>query len=93
MEKLKTRLTLSFTIICLMILSLNIYSQNKQKKDSILLSVRVKDKWGYIDKTGKIQIKPQFDWAETFEQGISKVTVGDKIGYINKNGKYIWNPS
>lgn len=50
-------------------------------------------KWGYIDKSGKLVIKPQFDGAELFEGGLARVRVGDKYGYINKNGQYVWKPS
>ncbi len=92
MGKLKTRLTLSFTIICLMILSLNVYSQSEQQKDSILLPVRVKDKWGYINEKGKIVIKPRFWAAEDFSEGFAIVRDEDRrFYYIDKTGKSITN--
>jgi hypothetical protein len=43
-------------------------------------------KYGYIDKTGKIVIKPQFDFAESFSEGLAWVSISGKDGYINKTG-------
>lgn len=42
---------------------------------------------GYIDKTGKIIINPQFDTAGAFNEGIAIVSTGGKFGYIDKTGK------
>jgi hypothetical protein len=50
-------------------------------------------KWGYIDKTGKMVINPQFDEAGQFTEGLALVTVGGRIGYIDNTGRYIWNPT
>jgi hypothetical protein len=33
-----------------------------------LAVVKIEDKWGYIDKTGKIVINPQFDDAGGFHK-------------------------
>ena len=46
-----------------------------------------------MNKMGKVVIRPQFDQAGEFYQGIVPVTVGDKSGYIDKTGKYIWKPT
>ena len=52
--------------------------------------------WGYIDKTGKMVIKPQFLEAGTFNEGIAVVGVvidGKKVfGYIDNSGDWIINP-
>ena len=73
-----------------------------------LACVAVDGKIGYMDRTGKIVIKPQFDVATPFNNGIASVAlgkyelqegvshfvrIGDKWGYIDKNGKYLWPPS
>jgi hypothetical protein len=69
-----------------------------------LAAVSVGDKWGYIDKTGKFVINPQYDSALQFENGIAEVGLKvprkpDSImddyqyGYIDRTGKYIWQPS
>ncbi len=35
-------------------------------------------------KTGEFVIKPQFDFARDFSEGLAAVKVGDKWGYIHK---------
>jgi glucan-binding YG repeat protein len=62
------------------------------------------DKWGYVDKTGKVVINPQFDLASSFEEGLAAVNTGyamgnanyprlnGKWGYLDKTGKYAINP-
>ena len=48
-------------------------------------------KFGSIDKTGKIIIKPQFDDVRDFNNGLARVKFfSGKIGYIDKIGKIIW---
>ena len=63
----------------------------------VLLPVQVDGKDGFIDKTGKIIINPQFDFAYVFREGLAKVEIGHgaakKVGYIDKTGKYIWKPT
>ena len=52
---------------------------------------------GFIDKTGKIAIEPQFDRALNFDSGIAAVWIGqppeNRMGYIDVKGKFIWNPT
>jgi hypothetical protein len=54
---------------------------------------RMNGKCGYINKSGEMVIKPQFDLAFPFSEGIAQVHVGIGIGYIGKSGKFIWQPS
>lgn len=57
-------------------------------------------KTGYIDHQGKVVIKPRFDSAEEFIDGVAKVyelrnpdsLQEARFGYIDKNGNYIWEP-
>jgi hypothetical protein len=49
----------------------------------------VKGKWGFMDKSFKFVIKPQFDWAEAFSEGRAVVRIGRKWGFIDKAGKVI----
>ncbi|MBS1683936.1 MAG: WG repeat-containing protein [Bacteroidetes bacterium] len=52
------------------------------------------DKWGYIDKDGKIVINPQFEFAGLFYDGLALVkSADDKYGYIDEDGKYKINPT
>ncbi|GEM_PF-731913 len=46
-------------------------------------------KKGYMDKTGKIIIQPQFDveWAYNFSEGLAPIEVGGKKGFVGR-GKF-----
>lgn len=45
--------------------------------------------YGYIDKSGKFVIKPQFQEAQEFSEGLAWVkTFGGKTGWIDKSGRW-----
>ena len=50
------------------------------------------DKFGFIDKSGKLLIAPKFDWAESFSEGLASVFVKGKYGFIDKTGKLVIKP-
>lgn len=54
-----------------------------------LAPIKVKDKYGYIDKTGAIVIAPVYDFAFSFSDGRAAVLKGGKIAFIDENGKQI----
>lgn len=54
-----------------------------------LTAVKIKKKWGYIDRDGKFVIKPQFDDASNFSEGLAAVQLGCYYGFINKHGKLV----
>ncbi|MDY5615840.1 MAG: WG repeat-containing protein [Helicobacter sp.] len=45
-----------------------------------------------MDKSGKIVIKPQFDFAWSFSEGLALVELNGKYGFIDKSGKIVINP-
>ncbi|MBR0156844.1 MAG: WG repeat-containing protein [Clostridia bacterium] len=51
-------------------------------------------KFGFIDKTGKYVISPEFDlvYSSFFDDGYVIVKVGDKLGVIDSKGNYIIEP-
>jgi hypothetical protein len=50
-------------------------------------------KWGYIDSTGKIVVKPRFAWAEEFSEGLAAFENEDgKHGYIDDTGRIVIDP-
>ena len=51
----------------------------------------VSGKYGFINKKGEFAIKPTFDYADAFSEGLAPVLVNKKYGYIDKNGKFIIN--
>lgn len=44
-------------------------------------------KWGYMDAKGNVLVKPQYDYAEQFSDGLGLVRLEGKYGYIDGNGK------
>jgi WG containing repeat len=44
-------------------------------------------RYGYIDKTGKMVLPPQHDKAERFAEGVAHLEIGGEWGYIDKTGK------
>jgi predicted NUDIX family NTP pyrophosphohydrolase len=62
-----------------------------------LAAILVNGEFGYIDRSGKMVIVPQFDRASRFSGGLAEVQVVDARGYargyIDKQGRYIWAPS
>ena len=52
----------------------------------------VKGKWGFVDKSFRFVIQPQFDWAEGFSEGRAVVQVGRKWGFIDKSGQVVIQP-
>jgi hypothetical protein len=67
-------------------------SCSKPRFSETLARIKIGDKWGYIDKTGKFVINPQFDFARDFSEGLAAVKIGGKCGYINKTGKIVIKP-
>lgn len=57
-----------------------------------LIPFRVKDKWGYSNSKGKLQIKPQFQTAEFFYHQLAVVSFEGKYGVINPTGKWVIEP-
>ena len=62
--------------------------------------IRRNDKYGYINKSGKVVIKPSSKWyqVESFSEGLASYWVGpttfeNAYGYINKKGKIVIKPS
>lgn len=49
-------------------------------------------KMGFIDKTGRFAIEPQYQEAGDFHEGMAAVQVDDKCGFIDKTGKMVIPP-
>ncbi|HCE43623.1 MAG TPA: hypothetical protein DET40_08750 [Lentisphaeria bacterium] len=61
-------------------------------KEGLLGFCSKEDKWGFIDKTGAVVIKPEFDQIRNFSEGYAKVKLNGKWGYIDKSGKIVIEP-
>src|ERR1700704_3877439 len=55
--------------------------------NTVLFPVRVNGKYGYINKSARMAIQPQFDRAEPFTEGYAAVKMDSHWGYIDKTGK------
>lgn len=79
-------------LICL-IVCINIYGQENRSDN--LFPVVQGGKWGYIDGAGKMIIKPKYDAAYPFYDGVARVMTGkrfenEKWSYIDISGTPIF---
>ncbi|WXR62490.1 WG repeat-containing protein [Peptostreptococcaceae bacterium AGR-M142] len=51
------------------------------------IRVKVKDKWGYMNEKGDLDIECKFDRAYCFKEGLAPVCKDGKWGFIDKDGK------
>lgn len=58
-----------------------------------LARVRQNDLWGYIDRTGKQVVEPQFEKCGDFSNGMAAVRKDDKWGYIDATGAWAIQPT
>lgn len=54
-----------------------------------LISVKINNKYGYINKAGEIVIAPMFDFADAFSEGLARVSIKGKCAYIDSLGTVI----
>ncbi|MEA5552931.1 WG repeat-containing protein [Anabaena cylindrica UHCC 0172] len=54
-----------------------------------IASVKVGEKWGYINTCGQVVIPYYFDNALTFTEELASVRKGEKWGYINTSGQVV----
>lgn len=58
-----------------------------------LVPVEIGGRTGYLDRSGKVAIKPLFDQAGNFSQGLAYASIGNKYGFINKRGTFVIKPA
>ena len=51
--------------------------------------VKIKNKYGYINASGKVVVKATYDRADVFQNGLAYVEKNGKAYYINKKGKTV----
>src|SRR4051812_26087176 len=61
-------------------------SLGQQQLEDNLLPVLVNGKWGFIDRAGKLIVKPKFDHYEYLEEGLRAIEVEGKWGYADGAG-------
>ncbi len=57
-----------------------------------LAPVKVGERWGYINRTGKVVIPPRFRLAGPFAEGLAAIEVDGKYGYIDRTRKMVIPP-
>jgi len=58
-----------------------------------LAKVKLERKWGFIDTTGKVVVKPKYDQVENFQEGLARVRISQKgWGLVNSQGVEILKP-
>ena len=80
-------------LICLTIsFASSVGAQEKQSSD--LFKIKVDKKYGFIDKTGKIVIEPQFQGVDDFSDGLAKIYTSGEFdtAYIDETGKIVIEP-
>ncbi|MEZ7954315.1 MAG: WG repeat-containing protein, partial [Bacteroidales bacterium] len=80
----KIIVAISSFLFCVAVL----HAQDLQPAFILKKSTKIKI-WGYEDETGKMVIKPKYEFADVFEDGRAKVWYKKKYGYIDKTGKEI----
>ena len=57
--------------------------------DDTYAAVKIDNKWGFIDKSGKVVIEPMYEAARSFSNGYAPVRKAGKWGFIDKSGKVV----
>jgi hypothetical protein len=55
-----------------------------------MATIRIRNRFGYIDTKGEMRIAPRFSAAERFDRGLALVTLRGTKGYINLQGDFVW---
>lgn len=66
--------------------------ENAQNFSEDLAAVRLKGKWGYVNKKDIISIPFQFERANNFSEGLASVKKDGKYGFIDKSGRFKIEP-
>lgn len=57
-----------------------------------LASFKENSKYGFIDETGAVAIKPLFDSVSSFSEDFAEIEINEKSGFIDKTGKILIQP-
>lgn len=68
----------------------------KFSENLILISDPETNKHGFMDKTGNLAVKPKFENAASFSEGLARVSViknsREMLGFINSEGEFVIPP-
>ena len=78
-----------------------VYNVRDFSEGLAVIGVRVPNthgRWGFVDETGKVVIRPQFQRAQPFSEGLAAVVISDgedtigRLGYIDRTGAVVIRP-
>jgi WG containing repeat len=69
------------------------WRSSAQEKPERLYRIRVNDKYGFIDKTGKVVVPPAFEEAGEFSEGFACLKKGERFGFIDTTGRFVIEPT
>jgi predicted secreted Zn-dependent protease len=81
-----------FVLLLAFVLMASLSCELFRRKSVGRFPVTVGGKSGYMDKTGKVVVNPQFDSAGMFYEGLAAVKVGGQYGYVDSAGKVVISP-
>lgn len=84
----------SVRVACLafVVLSIAVSCRGQQPDGKTLFPVSKNEKWGFIDRTGKVVVPLQFDSANDFHEGLALVTTGKRKAFIDTSGHVVITP-
>src|SRR5882762_11324102 len=83
---------LNLILLTLVLSAMLLGAQPKSRETKILFPVEKDDKWGFIDRTGRIVVPLQFDSANDFHEGLALVTAKGKKLFIDETGRIVITP-
>ena len=60
--------------------------------DSSLIGAVKNGRYGFVNKSGREAIAPQFDAAQPFSEGLAAVSQNGYYGFIAENGEWAFSP-
>lgn len=80
------------TFLTVFAFAASIAAQRQSDTGMPLFWIREDGKYGYIDKTGKVVIPPQFENTMGFSEGVAATRIDGKYGYIDVEGNWVIKP-
>ncbi|MEM6642214.1 MAG: WG repeat-containing protein [Bacteroidota bacterium] len=72
--------------------SFDLKRQNIASFSEDFFLIRRDEKWGFVDKGGRLRIGNRYDSARQFSEGVAPVLLGNKWGFIDKDENLIIQP-
>jgi WD40 repeat protein len=82
----------TFRLFCCLVFHLVVcanYLAITAQERAVLFPIERNDRWGYIDRSGKIIVEPRFEYAEEFSEGLGAVKVDGRWGFVDGSGKLV----